>query len=277
MAEIRIADTVTTLGPAHRGHVLIGGSHGGIYAGYLAAKAGARGVILHNAGVGKDQAGLGSLAYLAEFGMPAAVIDHQTARIADGEDQLCRGIISHVNEIAAALGCAAGQSCRAAAEHMTKAVQWSAPAPEFGEARFLLRAAPSEGAPEVWGVDSTSLLAAEDEGAVMITASHGALFSSLATKPTAGPPLAVIFNDAGVGIDNCGIARLPMLDGEGVIAATVSAASARIGDARSAWQSGIISHANACANAVGIAPGDDLPTFADKAIAAGRGRPLFLE
>jgi len=269
MAEIRISDTVTILGPAHRGHVLVGGSHGGIYAGYLAAKAGARGVILHNAGVGKDQAGLGSLAYLAELGMPAAVIDHQTARIADGEDQLRRGMISHVNEIAAALGCATGQTCRATAEHMTKATQWSAPAPEFGEARFLLRAAASEGAPEVWGVDSMSLLAAEDKRAVMITASHGALFGSLANKPIAGPPLAVIFNDAGIGIDNSGIARLPVLDGEGVIAASVSAASARIGDARSAWQSGIVSHANARAKAAGIAPGDDLKIFADKAIAAG--------
>jgi len=270
MTKILCADTVTTLGPEHRGRVLIGGSHGGRYAGYLAAKAGVRAVILHNAGVGKDDAGIGSLALLNSIGVPAAVLDHMSARIADGRDQLARGIVSHVNQAAAAIGCAAGQDCRTCAQHMTSARQWTGTAPEFGESRFLLREPARPGAPGVWGVDSTSLLAPEDKGAVMITASHGALFGSGEVKPIAGPPLAVIFNDAGGGADDCGFARLAVLDGEGVIAATVSAASARIGDARSAWESGIISYANARAEAAGIAPGDDLPTFADKAIAATR-------
>ena len=78
-------------------------------------------------------------------------------------------------------------------------------------------------------------------------------------------------HDAGGGADDYGFSRLPALDGEGVIAATVAASSARIGDARSAWESGIISHANALALAAGIAPGDEVPTFADKAIATRRG------
>ena len=266
MADIVCADTVTALGPEHRGQVLIGGSHGGVYAGFLAAKAGVCAVILHNAGIGKDEAGIGSLAYLDQFGLPAAALDHMSARIADGNDQLARGVISHVNKTAAALGCKPGQDCRAAAELMTAAVQWSGPAPEFGESRFLLRERAGE--PLVWGVDSTSLLRPEDNGAVMITASHGALFGSAEIKPIAGSPLAVVFNDAGGGADDCGFSCLPALDGEGVIAATVAAASARIGDARSAWESGIISHVNAHAAAAGIAEGDDFPSFADKAIAA---------
>ena len=269
MVDIVCTNTVTALGPEHRGQVLIGGSHGGRYAGYLAAKAGVRAVILHNAGIGKDEAGIGSLAYRDQFGLPVAALDHMSARIADGYDQLARGAISHVNKTAAALGCKPGQDCRTAAELMTAAVQWSGPSPEFGESRFLLRE--RVGQPLVWGVDSTSLLRPEDNGAVMITASHGALFASAEKKPIAGPPLAAIFNDAGGGADGCGFSRLAVLDGEGVIAATVAAASARIGDARSAWESGIISHTNAHAHAAGIVPGDDLPTFADKAIAAERG------
>jgi len=64
--------------------------------------------------------------------------------------------------------------------------------------------------------------------------------------------------------------KAPVLAEEGVIAATVGAESARIGDARSAWESGIISHFNAHAGAAGIAPGDNLTAFADKAIAQGR-------
>lgn len=271
MVEIVCADTVTALGPEHYGQVLIGGSHAGRYAGYMAAKTGLRGVILHNAGIGKDEAGIGSLAFLDGIGLPAATLEHFSARIADGRDQLARGVISHVNKSAAALGCKLGQSCRAAAELMTMATQWTGAAPEFGEARFVLRPREHAGAPEVWGVDSTSLLQTSDEGQVMITASHGALFGSMQNKPIAGPPLAVIFNDAGGGADDCGFSRLPALDGEGVIAATVAASSARIGDARSAWESGIISHANALALAAGIAPGDEVPTFADKAIATRRG------
>ena len=268
MADIVCADTVTALGPEHRGQVLIGGSHGGRYAGYLAAKAGVRAVILHNAGIGKDDAGIGSLALLDPLGLPAAALDHMSARIADGRDQLARGIVSHVNRAAAALGCAPGQDCRDCAQLMTAAAQWTGSAPEFGESRFLLRQ--HDGESEVWGVDSTSLLVPEDKGAVMITASHGSVFGSLKNKPIAGPPRAVIFNDAGGGADGCGLSRLAVLDGEGVIAATVAATSARIGDARSAWESGIVSHANAHAEAAGIAPGDNLPSFADKAIAAGK-------
>lgn len=271
MVDIVCADTVTALGPEHYGQVLIGGSHGGRYAGYMAAKTGLRGVILHNAGIGKDEAGIGSLAFLDGIGLPAATLEHFSARIADGRDQLARGVISHVNKSAAALGCKLGQSCRAAAELMTMATQWTGAAPEFGEARFVLRPREHAGAPVVWGVDSTSLLQTSDEGQVMITASHGALFGSMQNKPIAGPPLAVIFNDAGGGADDYGFSRLPALDGEGVIAATVAASSARIGDARSAWESGIISHANALALAAGIAPGDKVPTFADKAIATRRG------
>jgi len=86
MADILCVDTVTMLGSEHRGQVLIGGSHGGIYAGYLAAKAGVRAVILHNAGIGKDEAGIGSLAYLDQLRLPAAVLDHMSARIAEDLD-----------------------------------------------------------------------------------------------------------------------------------------------------------------------------------------------
>jgi len=270
MTEIICTDTVTALGPEHRGRVLVGGSHSGVYAAYLAAKSGARAVILHNAGIGKDEAGIGGLAYLDTIVMPAAALDHMSARIADGQDQLARGILSHVNETAARLGCAVGMTCREAAVCMTKSLQWEGLAPEFGESRFLLRR--SKGEPEVWGVDSNALIVPSDKGKVMITASHGARFGNIENKSILGPPIAVVFNDAGGGADDSGFSRLAVLDCEGVIAATVSAMSARIGDARSTWQTGVISHSNARAQAAGIAVGDDLSSFADKAIAAGEGR-----
>ena len=57
-----VADSVTTLPANTRGEVLLSGSHGGSYSAYLAALAGARAVILNDAGVGRDRAGIGGLA-----------------------------------------------------------------------------------------------------------------------------------------------------------------------------------------------------------------------
>ena len=150
---------------------------------------------------------------------------------------------------------------------MTESLQWEGFVPDFGESRFLLRR--SKGEQEVCGVDSAALIMPSDKGKVMITASHGARFGNVENKPIPGPPIAVVFNDAGGGADDSGFSRLAVLNGEGVVAATVSAMSARIGDARSTWQTGVISHANDRAQAAGIAVGDDLSSFADKAIAAG--------
>ena len=101
------ADSVTRLGPEDAGKVLIGASHGGVYAANLAARAGLRAVILNDAGIGKDGAGIAGLAYLDKIGMAAATIGHNTARIGDGRDMASRGIISRVNAAAGARGCLA--------------------------------------------------------------------------------------------------------------------------------------------------------------------------
>jgi hypothetical protein len=66
---------------------------------------------------------------------------------------------------------------------------------------------------------------------------------------------AALFNDAGVGIDEAGVSRLPALDARDIAAGTVAAASARIGDARSTYEDGILSRVNSRAAALGLAPG----------------------
>ena len=52
-----------------------------------------------------------------------------------------------------------------------------------------------------------------------------------------------------------GVSRLPALDQRGIAAATVSAAGARIGKARSTYEDGILSRVNRHAAAFGLAPG----------------------
>lgn len=108
--ELLVSNSVTTLDESAAGRVVIAGSHCGIYAAYLAARAGARAVILNDAGVGKESAGIGGLAWLAALGIPAAALGHRTARIGDGPDAIRRGTITHVNAIAEALGCRPGDS-----------------------------------------------------------------------------------------------------------------------------------------------------------------------
>src|SRR3954452_5296433 len=114
-APIVIADSITRIGPEAEGAVVVNASHGGVYAAYLAAKLHAVAAIFNDAGVGRDRAGIGGLDYLQKFGMPAATVGHETARIGDGADMIAQGVITHANPLAAALGVGGGQSCREAA------------------------------------------------------------------------------------------------------------------------------------------------------------------
>ena len=259
IGTIQLADSITKLGPQFRGTVLVAGSHGGSYCGYLAALAGLRGVIFNDAGIGLDNAGIGALDYLEQLGMAAATVAHTSARIGDGADMLTRGQISHCNTAAKVLGCTVGQPCREAAEIMQGGKAFEGDAPAYLETRKLLREAPVT----VTACDSASLVKPDDADTIIITGSHG---GRLAGRPGYG--LAVqargaVFNDAGVGIDMAGIQRLEILDRNSTPAVTVATMTARIGDARSAWETGIISHINTQAAKRGVTIGMTVPTFAE--------------
>lgn len=105
-------------------------------------------------------------------------------------------------------------------------------------------------------VDSITQVDAGDAGAIVVAASHGGTSSGVFALEV--PLKLVIFNDAGVGKDNAGIAALDMLEARHVAAATIAHTSARIGDARDMWDTGVISHVNAGARTLGLAPGTPL-------------------
>ena len=123
-------DSVTKPGDA-AGKVLVAGSHAGIVSGWFAAQTGARAVILHDAGVGKDRAGVSGLDWLQSIGMAAAAVSHTSARIGDGADVLASGVISHANALARDLGVAVGMACRDAAVHLTRATGPAGPVPDY--------------------------------------------------------------------------------------------------------------------------------------------------
>ena len=98
--------------------------------------------------------------------------------------------------------------------------------------------------PPVWALDSASLVAPEHRDAIVLTGSHGGLLGGRPETALKYDVRAAFYNDAGIGIDEAGVSRLPALDRRGIAAATVSAASARIGDARSTYEDGILSRVN---------------------------------
>jgi len=257
MRQIAAAESVTQLEDV-ADKVLVVGSHGGVIAAYLGAKAGAHALVLNDAGVGKDRAGIAGLGYLDAIGMAAATVDCMSARIGDGADMLARGVISHANVYAALCGVAAGQSCREAAERMRNAAAPRSGPPPYAEGRWRV----AEGPPEVWALDSIGKLEAADAGRILIIGSHGALHGGRRASALSVEAAAVVFNDAGMGADRIGITRLPALGERGIPAVTVDCMSARIGDGRSAWETGVISHVNAPASVLGAAPGMTVKAFA---------------
>jgi hypothetical protein len=105
-------------------------------------------------------------------------------------------------------------------------------------------------------MDSISLIAPQDEGAIIVCGSHGgAISGAFAAKH---PPTLVIFNDAGGGKNGAGVGSLADLERAGIAAAVVSHNSARIGDALDAWENGVISRVNAPAAERGLMPGRPL-------------------
>jgi len=250
-APIVVADSITRVGPEAAGAVVVNASHGGIYAAYLAAELRAVAAIFNDAGVGLDRAGIGGLDYLQEFGMPAATVGHETARIGDGADMMASGVITFANALAAALGVGPGQSCREAAALLQQAERTGRAPPEAIEGTFLL----IPDAPQVWALDSASLVMPEHKEAIVVTGSHGGLLGGRPETALKYDVRGALYNDAGIGKDEAGVSRLPALDQRGIPAATVSAASARIGDARSTYADGIISRVNASAAALGLREG----------------------
>ena len=75
-APIVIADSITRVGAEASGAVVVNGSHGGVYAAYVAAKLRVAAAIFNDAGIGRDRAGIAGLDYLAELGIAAATVGH---------------------------------------------------------------------------------------------------------------------------------------------------------------------------------------------------------
>lgn len=101
-----------------------------------------------------------------------------------------------------------------------------------------------------------STLGEHSADTVIVSGSHGGVSAASFVVDHPHRPLIVFFNDAGIGKDDAGIAGLPMLEAIGVAGCAYSHLSARIGEAADGLASGVVSHVNAPARAMGIEAGD---------------------
>ena len=235
--------SATQLDEAGRGRVVVCASHGGLYPAWLAAHAGVRGVILHDAGIGHHCAGIAGVLWLAGLGIGACAVDYRSACIGDSSDVLANGVVSTVNEVAAKHGCLPGHTCEHAAKCLVEHAEetGSADVPGIGETR---RAIANTGHRAVWALDSVGLVREDDRRAIVVTGSHGALLGGKPDHVLGVDVFAAFFNDAGGGKGDAGVRRLPVLDERAIAAATVSHHSARIGDGHSTYETGILSRVN---------------------------------
>jgi hypothetical protein len=159
-----------------------------------------------------------------------------------------RGRISHANGTASALGVGPGDEAVEAARRLTAAEFRTAKPGTIGETRSILEGGLAR---RIVLVDSAALVEPGDAGSIVVTGSHGGLVGGDPAMALRCDGYAAVFNDAGIGIDNAGTARLPALETRGIAAFTVSASSARIGEARSSFADGVISAVNGKAAAMG--------------------------
>lgn len=116
-AAVWLLDSIGLVLPADAGATLVIGSHGGLHGGdpATALAVDARAAIFHDAGRGKDDAGVSRLPVLAQRGIAAATVDFRRARIGDAESMWATGVLSVVNSVAAQRGVRVGEGVREAA------------------------------------------------------------------------------------------------------------------------------------------------------------------
>jgi hypothetical protein len=115
-----LLDSIGLVTPADAGATLVVGSHGALHGGdpATALRVAARAAIFHDAGRGKDDAGITRLPVLAQRGIAAAAVDFRTARIGDAASMWASGVLSVVNAVAAARDVRAGMPVRDAVERL---------------------------------------------------------------------------------------------------------------------------------------------------------------
>ena len=254
---LRLFNSITDATTEDEGVIAISGSHGGMYPAGVASSVGLRAVLFNDAGIGFEQAGVGGVLALDQFGMAAAALDCQSCLIGSAEDARDNGIVSVSNQTALRFGVEVGMQARDAARALEAAPQSSYRMTPPVESQTIVQ--PERG--PIHLLDSASVVTSELDGAIIITGSHGALIGGDPARALKAKAHAAVFSDAGFGKDDIGVTRLAALEEKSIAAVTASHLTSRIGDARSIYDTGVVSAANGLAGKIGAKVGLSVKAF----------------
>ncbi len=117
--RVLVMDSITKVAPGDEDTIVVSASHGGASSGEFALEIPLRVAFFNDAGVGKENAGIASLAMLEARGVAGGTVSHTSARIGDSQDMWDHGVVSHVNARARALGIEPGQSLKETLTRLT--------------------------------------------------------------------------------------------------------------------------------------------------------------
>lgn len=232
-----------------------------VHAAYLAAaptvgllNRGLRGVIAMDAGIGRNESGIGGLALADSVHVPAASVSVFSAEMCVGQSVWQDGVISRVNATAAALGVEPGLSTEEAATLMLRAphgMPRHISNPQ-GDTDFPLMPGDDGGIYGCWSMGLPRGDRARDMfcvGTPVDTTMTVHMYNHRIL------PRGVIGSDGGFGRAQMAVAGLHILQDMGIACAGVSHLSAELGDARSIYHDGVVSVMNAIAGELGIQAG----------------------
>jgi hypothetical protein len=255
-----------------------------VHAAYLAApptvgllNRGLRGVIAVDAGIGRNDSGVGGLVLADSVHVPAAAVSVFSAEMCMGRSVWDEGVISRVNATAAVLGVQPGLSTQEAAALMLRAPYGMARhiANPEGETDFLLQAGDDGG---IYGCWSMGLPRGDRGRDVFCVGTPVDTTMTVHMYNHRVLPRGVIGSDGGFGRAQMAVAGLHILQDMGIACVGVSHLSAELGDARRIYSDGVVSVVNGVAAALGVVPGmsaRDTAMLILKTSPAfgGRGRP----
>jgi hypothetical protein len=230
-----------------------------VHAAYMAAPVGVqllrrgfRGFIGVDAGIGRNEAGIGGLKLADAHGVPAAAISVYSCDMCAGASVWAEGVISCANARAAELGVQPGQGTAEAAALMLRALPGQARElrGSLPDADFLLL--PGEDC-RVFGCWSMSLVQGERAREVFCVGTPVDTTMTIYVYRHGIRPAGIIGSDGGFGRHSMAVAGLPILQAMGIACAAVSHLSADLGDPRSIYHDGRISLVNELAQGAGVA------------------------
>lgn len=249
--NVILLDSLGDIKPDNACPVLVCASHCGDN-GTFACKlksCGVQAVILNNAGIGKNQAGISGLPYYAAEGILACAVDCFSAEIGIAADTWASGIISHTNSLAKEAGIRVGDSVQNAVAKILPVIN------QLTSIQNATTVEPSNvnknhqklfkieiAGKTITVADSITFLTEENKGDVLVCGSHGGV--SAGHYAQKHQLKAVFFNDAGIGKNNAGIQSLGSLSEIGIPACTVDCMSAEIFNGHDMLENGIISVCN---------------------------------